>query len=89
MRCLGSDQYDVRLQIAGVAFDADELVVRGTPESGAFAVFHMRGGRVLAVEAVNAAAEFVIGKRLIGAATPVRREFLADTAVPMKSFLAA
>jgi 3-phenylpropionate/trans-cinnamate dioxygenase ferredoxin reductase subunit len=43
-----SDQYDLKLQIAGVAFDADEIVVRGDPAAAKFAVFHLKAGRLLA-----------------------------------------
>ena len=40
-----SDQYEVRLQIAGLPFDVTETVVRGDPRSGSFAIFHLAGGR--------------------------------------------
>src|SRR5690606_19047104 len=52
-----SDQYDLKLQIAGLVCDADTTVLRGEPGQGSFAVFHLRGDRVRAVEAVNAAPE--------------------------------
>jgi 3-phenylpropionate/trans-cinnamate dioxygenase ferredoxin reductase subunit len=80
-----SDQYDLKLQIAGVPFDIDDLVVRGDPAGARFAIFHMRGDRIQAVEAVNAPAEFMGGKSLIGAQTPVSRAKLADPAVSMKA----
>ena len=60
-----SDQYELKLQIAGVPFDSDELLVRGDPAKAAFAVFHLKGDRIMAVEAVNAAAEFMGGRQLI------------------------
>ena len=84
-----SDQYDVRLQIAGVPFEVDELVVRGDPASNKFAVFHLLGHRVRAVEAVNATAEFIIGKKLISAGTQIVPALLRDAAVSMKSLAAA
>ncbi|QTC88232.1 NAD(P)/FAD-dependent oxidoreductase [Brevundimonas pondensis] len=80
-----SDQYDVKLQIAGLPFDADRQVVRGDPASGAFAVFHLNGDRILCVEAVNAPAEFMGGRLLIGKATPVDAVLLADPAMSMKA----
>jgi hypothetical protein len=67
-----SDQYDVKLQIAGLPFDADHQVVRGDPASGAFAVFHLNGDRIVCVEAVNAPADFMGGRLLIGKATRLR-----------------
>ena len=79
-----SDQYDLKIQIAGYPFDADSLVLRGDLLSGSFAVFHLQGDRVQAVEAVNAPPEFMMGKQLILRRTPVDRGKLADSAVSMK-----
>ena len=83
-----SDQYDLKLQIAGVPFDADEVLVRGDPASGKFAVFHLRGAEVRAVEAVNAPPEFMMGKQLIASRRPVARDRLADPTVSMKEVAA-
>ncbi len=80
-----SDQYDFKLQIAGLPFDADRQVVRGDPLAGGFAVFHLNGDRVVCVEAVNAPPEFMAGKQLIGKATPVDAAKLADVSVSMKA----
>jgi 3-phenylpropionate/trans-cinnamate dioxygenase ferredoxin reductase subunit len=80
-----SDQYDVKLQIAGVPFDADSIVLRGEPESGRFAVFHLAGNVIRAVEAVNAPAEFLAGRQLITRGTPVSSDALKDPGVSMKA----
>lgn len=80
-----SDQYDFKLQIAGLPFEADRQVVRGDPSAGGFAVFHLNGDRVVCVEAVNAPPEFMAGKQLIGKATPVDPAKLADVSVSMKA----
>jgi 3-phenylpropionate/trans-cinnamate dioxygenase ferredoxin reductase subunit len=79
-----SDQYDLKLQIAGLARPTDQLVLRGDPASRKFAVFHLRDGAVAAVEAVNAAPEYLIGKKLIADGAPVAPEKLADLSIPMK-----
>jgi 3-phenylpropionate/trans-cinnamate dioxygenase ferredoxin reductase subunit len=80
-----SDQYDVKLQIAGLPIRVDDTVIRGEPRFGHFAVFHLsEEGRVLCVEAVNAPAEFAGGRLLIGSRKPVAPERLRDMSVPMK-----
>jgi 3-phenylpropionate/trans-cinnamate dioxygenase ferredoxin reductase subunit len=79
-----SDQYDLKLQIAGLARPTDTLVQRGDPASRKFAVFHLRDGLVAAVEAVNAAPEYMIGKRLIAERKPIAAGKLADLSIPMK-----
>lgn len=83
-----SDQYDVKLQIAGLPTDADRQVVRGDPSTGSFAVFHLDKDRIVCVEAVNAPAEFMAGKLMIGKRTPVDDGRLADPAVTMKQVAA-
>ncbi|MND92703.1 Rhodocoxin reductase [compost metagenome] len=80
-----SDQYDVKLQIAGLPFDADRQVVRGDPATASFAVFHLNGDRIVCVEAVNAPAEFMGGRLLIGKGTPVDAALLADPATSIKA----
>ncbi|HEY5337823.1 MAG TPA: FAD-dependent oxidoreductase [Rhizomicrobium sp.] len=80
-----SDQYDLKLQIAGLAWPGDTLVTRGDPASRKFAVFHLREGRVAAVEAVNAAPEYIVGRKLIAEGAKVAPEKLADLTIPMKN----
>jgi len=83
-----SDQYDLKLQIAGLPNDADRQVVRGDVEAGTFAVFHLAGDRIVCVEAVNAPAEFMAGRMMIGKQTPVDAGKLADLSVTMKAVAA-
>ncbi|KRB51126.1 MAG: FAD-dependent oxidoreductase [Pseudomonadota bacterium] len=83
-----SDQYDLKLQIAGLPFDADRVLLRGDPASAKFAVFHLKGDQVQAVEAINSPPEFMMGKQLIANRKPVNLERLADTSVSMKEVAA-
>ncbi len=83
-----SDQYDIKYQFAGVPFDVDDMLVRGDPASGKFAVFHLTGDVIQAVEAINAPAEFMAGRQLIGQRRPISRTRLADTTVSMKEVAA-
>jgi len=78
-----SDQYDLKLQIAGLPFDADQVLVR--PAGRGFAVFHLHGARIMAVEAVNAPAEFMGGRLLIGRRQAVDPAALSDPTIPMKA----
>jgi 3-phenylpropionate/trans-cinnamate dioxygenase ferredoxin reductase subunit len=83
-----SDQFDLRLQIAGLAVDVAETVVRGDPKEAKFAVFHLAAdGRLQAVEAVNATVDYMTGRLLIAKAKPVDRIRLADRTVPIKQLL--
>jgi 3-phenylpropionate/trans-cinnamate dioxygenase ferredoxin reductase subunit len=61
-----SDQYDAKLQIAGLLGPDAETVVRGDPSTGSFAVWHLRTGHLEAVEAVNAPQDFMRARKLLG-----------------------
>jgi 3-phenylpropionate/trans-cinnamate dioxygenase ferredoxin reductase subunit len=84
-----SDQYDLRLQIAGLPFDAADVVVRGDLDSGKFALFHLTAdGVVQAVEAVNASLEFMGGRRIIAKRKRLTRAKIADMSVSMQELAA-
>jgi 3-phenylpropionate/trans-cinnamate dioxygenase ferredoxin reductase subunit len=83
-----SDQYDLKLQIAGYPFDADEVLLRGDPATAKFAVFHLKGDQLQAVEAINAPPEFMMGKQLILSGHPVDKLRLADPSIPIKDVAA-
>ena len=83
-----SDQYDLKLQIAGLPFDADRVLLRGDPATGKFAVFHLKGDQIQCVEAVNAPPEYMMGRQLIGNRKPVNVERLADPSISMKEVAA-
>ncbi|MEI7711626.1 MAG: FAD-dependent oxidoreductase [Rhodospirillales bacterium] len=80
-----SDQYDLRLQIAGIPFDATQIVVRGDIEAGKFALFHLaEDGLVRAVEAVNASTEFMGGRRIVQRGKRLTPDRIRDMAVSMQ-----
>jgi len=79
-----SDQFDLKLQTAGLWTGADETVVRGDPGTGAFAIFYLKEGRVIAVDAVNSPPEFVVGKKLVAAMAKVAPGELVDKSISMK-----
>jgi 3-phenylpropionate/trans-cinnamate dioxygenase ferredoxin reductase subunit len=85
-----SDQYDVKLQIAGISDGFDNCVLRGDPADGrSFAVFYFAGDRLLAADAVNRPAEFMTAKKLLMNEQTVDKQALADEQVSVKSLLGA
>jgi len=84
-----SEQYDVKLQIAGISSGYDDIIIRGDPGQGrSFAAFYFAGDRLLAVDAVNRPAEFMLGKRLAGQDLSIDKHRLSDETVAVKEFLA-
>ena len=61
-----SDQYDVKLQIAGLSEGYDETVVVGSPEAHKFYVAYMKAGQLIAVDSVNSARSHMMARRVIG-----------------------
>jgi len=80
-----SDQYDVKLQTAGLLRDHDQLVIRGDPNSGQFSVWYLKGNEVLAVDAINKPGDFMTGKRWIGERKHVAPDRLADVTQDLKT----
>ena len=80
-----SDQYDLKLQTAGINSGYDQAVVRGDIASRSFAVFYLREGRLLAVDAVNRPAEFVVARNILSKDLGVSAERLRDESIPAKA----
>ena len=79
-----SDQYDLKLQIAGLSAGYDQIVVRGSPEDRKFAAFYLKNGTLIAVDAINSPPEFLASKKLIMSGAKLSADILADTSISMK-----
>lgn len=82
-----SDQYDIKLQIAGLSDGYDQLVIRGDVSSRSFACLYLADGRLLAVDAVNAPKDFMQSKLLIAAGARPDPERLADPDTALKDLV--
>jgi 3-phenylpropionate/trans-cinnamate dioxygenase ferredoxin reductase subunit len=79
-----SDQFDIKLQIAGLSQGYDTWVVRGEPATRSFSCLYLRDGVLIACDAINAPRDFVQSKTLIAAGRTIAPERLADTSIPLK-----
>ena len=82
-----SNQYDLRLQTAGINAGYDRTVLRGDPENRKFSVVYLREGRVLALDCVNMTKDYVQGRKLVEAGTIPDLQELADAEKPLKDLL--
>jgi 3-phenylpropionate/trans-cinnamate dioxygenase ferredoxin reductase component len=80
-----SDQYELKLQMVGFSADGDTSVLRGDKATNQFAVFYLKDGKVVSVDAVNSPKEFMVCKQLYGKV--VDPAALADTTVELKTLL--
>jgi 3-phenylpropionate/trans-cinnamate dioxygenase ferredoxin reductase subunit len=78
-----SDQYDLKLQIAGLSTGYDSVVLRGDPAARSFAAFYLRDGQILAVDAVNSPREFIAGKKLVANRARIAADLLRDPKVDL------
>lgn len=82
-----SNQYDLKLQTAGLNLGFDQTVLRGEPETRSFSLVYLRRGQVIAIDAVNAIKDFMQAKALIEAAVRVDPARLADNGTPLKALM--
>lgn len=74
-----SDQYNVKMQIAGMSDIYDQFIIRGNPDERSFAAFYLQQGKIVAVDAINSPREFMIGKKLVAAGAEISLDDLRDT----------
>ena len=80
-----SDQFDVKLQIAGLNSGFNDVVTRKSPTSVSF--WYYKDHQLLAVDAMNDPRAYMIGKRLIEAGRSPSKDLIEDIAVDLKSLL--
>ncbi len=80
-----SDQFDLKLQIAGLSTGYDDLVLRGNPDDGrSFAAFYFKGDKLLAVDAVNSPREFAMARMLLTKGKSLDKQKIADVELALK-----
>jgi 3-phenylpropionate/trans-cinnamate dioxygenase ferredoxin reductase component len=78
-----SDQYDVKLQIVGIAEGHDRVIQRGSMQDHAFSLFYLRQGVLIAAHAVNNPREYMACRKLIPQRLRIAPERLANTTIAM------
>lgn len=80
-----SDQFDLKLQIAGLSTDFDDVIIRGDIEnSRSFAAFYFKGDQFIAVDAVNAPREFMFGKMSLTKGINLDKTKIPDIDIDLK-----
>ncbi len=84
-----SDQYDLKLQIAGLAEGADEVIIRGNHDTGrSMSMLYLKEKKLLAVDAINRPRDFVFGKKLILDQAMLDTNKLADSDIALNDAVA-
>ena len=82
-----SDQYDLKLQIAGLCIDYDDIIVRGNSDNRSFAVFYMKDNYMIASDCINCPGEHMMSRRIISDKIIVDKDRLSDVLIPIKEVI--
>lgn len=83
-----SDQYDLKLQIAGLSQGYDQLVIRGDKDIGrSFAAFYFQNGQLIAADCVNRPQEFMLSKKVIAEKLSINKDQLVNESIAVKEIL--
>jgi 3-phenylpropionate/trans-cinnamate dioxygenase ferredoxin reductase subunit len=82
-----SDQFDNKLLIVGLSQGHDQQVTRGDPATRSFSVCYLKGGELLAVEAINHSKDYMAARKLIADRARPNIDKLADPQVALKEAL--
>jgi len=82
-----SDQYDVKLQIAGMNQGYTDAIIRGDKASRSFTVFYLKDNTILAADCINRPKDFMLKKKLILQAQPIDMAVLADETTELKTLI--
>ncbi len=84
-----TDQFEIKLQMAGISQGHDRIVTRGNPESRKLSVFYFKKDRLAAIDSINRPLDHMIGRKLIAAGVPMTPEQAADESVDLKKLVRA
>ena len=79
-----SDQYDLKLQIAGLNSEYDNYIIRGNIVENKFSVFYFKSGLMIASDCVNSAQEHMMSRRFISEKVKIDFDRLQNKEIPIK-----
>jgi 3-phenylpropionate/trans-cinnamate dioxygenase ferredoxin reductase subunit len=82
-----SDQYDVKLQMAGLTAGFDQMVTRGDPATRKFSAYYFRAGKLIAIDSLNQPGDHMNGRKLFDKGISPTPEQAADTAFDLATLL--
>jgi 3-phenylpropionate/trans-cinnamate dioxygenase ferredoxin reductase component len=83
-----SNQYDLRLQSAGLNMGYDAALLRGDPAARSFSILYLREGKLIALDCVNRTKDYAAGKALVLSGARLDAARASDANIPLKDALA-
>ena len=84
-----SNQYDLKLQTAGISAGYDQAILRGNKDDRSFSVAYLKQGQLIAMDCVNSAKDYVQARKLLELGIIVDPSVLADVSAPLKDVVTA
>ena len=82
-----SEQYDIKLQIAGISEIYDEEILRGSIEDKKFSLFYLKNEKLISVATINSPKDFNIGKKLITSQINLSKSIIENTSTDLKKYI--
>ncbi|HEY3839503.1 MAG TPA: FAD-dependent oxidoreductase [Bryobacteraceae bacterium] len=82
-----TDQFEAKLQMAGLSVGGDLAVTRGDPDTGRFSVCYFKGDRLMAIDSVNRPGDHMAGRKLLAAGARLTPTQAADLNFDLKALL--
>jgi 3-phenylpropionate/trans-cinnamate dioxygenase ferredoxin reductase subunit len=79
-----TDQFEIKLQMAGISNGHDLAVSRGNAESRKLSVFYFKSGRLIAIDSINRPLDHMMGRKLIAARVRLTPAQAADESVDLR-----
>ena len=84
-----SDQFEAKLQIAGLSMGHDQRVLRGDPAAGGFSVFYFKAGKMIAADSLDKSGDHVAVRRMLALGSKITAAQAGDESVSLKALLKA
>ncbi len=84
-----TDQFDIKLQMAGISAGHDRVVTRGNAETRKLSVFYFKKEKLIAIDSINRPVDHMVGRKLIASSARVSPEQAADEGVELRKLAAA
>ena len=81
-----SNQYDLKLQTAGLSAGHDEVILRGDPATRSFSAVYLSKGKIIALDCVNNVRDYSQGRRLVEQAAALDRKEIANASRQLKEY---
>ena len=79
-----TDQFEIKLQMAGISQGHDRIVTRGEVEKHKLSVFYFKRDRLVAIDSINRPLDHMIGRKLIAGGAPLTPEQAADESLDLR-----